>query len=240
MQSLMPEFFLLLGIDIFLATSLLTCVLDRYFPEKLTYLYQLVALAGFGQLLVSKQFLPIFEEYMRFWYSCIYLLVAVASILGLNLHLFLKKKRNIAQLFSVIFTIPAFFISSMFIINYATTASYPLIPLPILPTELIFAAVFTFDMLVVCISIYALIKPKWWQVTVPAVVLFAGGIAFVSLKQSMGDPAFIIGSLYIYITLGIVCAGILGAGIYLLLRFVRQYYAKGGDSKNEAIIKKIN
>ena len=234
MQSLMPEFFILLGIDIFLATSLLTCALDKHFPDNLAYLYQLIALAGFGQLLVTQQFMSLFEEYMRFWYSCIYLLVAVASIFGLNLYLFLKKKRPIAKLFSIICTIPASFISSMFILNYATEASYPLIPLPVLPIELIFTAVFAFDMLVVSVSIYALIEPKWWHVAAPAVALFVGGITFVSLKQAMGELAFIVGSLYIYIMLGIACIGILGAGIYLLLRSVRQHYARGGDTKYES------
>ncbi|MCK5631491.1 hypothetical protein KAH85_02935, partial [Candidatus Bathyarchaeota archaeon] len=65
---------MLLGIDFFLATSLLTAVFDKYFPEKLAYLYQLVALAGFGQLLVTREFMASFADYMRFWYSFIYLL----------------------------------------------------------------------------------------------------------------------------------------------------------------------
>jgi hypothetical protein len=83
----MPEFFMLLGIDLFLATSLLTCVLDNYFPDKLAYLYQLIALAGFGQLLVTREFLTTFADYMRFWYSIIYLTVAVANIAALNAYL---------------------------------------------------------------------------------------------------------------------------------------------------------
>ncbi len=35
------------GIDLFLAMSLLTCLLDKHFPSQLPYIYQLAALAGF-------------------------------------------------------------------------------------------------------------------------------------------------------------------------------------------------
>jgi len=233
MQSLMPEFFMLLGIDLFLAISLLTGVLDKHFPEKLAYLYQLVALAGFGQLLVTQQFAPIFAEYMRFWYSCIYLFVAVANIIGLNFYLFYKKKRTLARIFLGLCALPASIISSLFIFNYANEAPYSLIALPTLPLESLFITVFAFDILVVSFSIYVLIKPKWWQITTPTVGLLIGAIAFISLKPSMGEPAFIASSIYIYIMLGIACTGILGTGIFLLLRFVRQRYNIGGDLKNE-------
>jgi hypothetical protein len=236
MPSLMPEFFILLGIDLSLATSLLTCILDKHFPDKLEYLYQLVALAGFGQLLVTQQFMSHFEEYMRFWYSCIYLFIAVANIIGLNLYLYYKKKKLIARIFSIIGMLPAFSISSMFILNYVTEASYTLIPLPMLSIEQIFLAIFTFDIIVVSVSIYALIKPEWWQVLAPTIALLVAAITFVSLKPIMGETAFIVSSIYIYIMLGIVCIGILGVGVFLLLKFVRQHYMKGGDKKNEKFL----
>ncbi|MDH5782729.1 MAG: hypothetical protein OEZ35_03585, partial [Candidatus Bathyarchaeota archaeon] len=60
-----PEFFALLGVNVFLAISLLTCLLDKYFPGSIPYMYQLAALTGFGQLLISKEFLSVFGNYMR-------------------------------------------------------------------------------------------------------------------------------------------------------------------------------
>jgi len=219
MQSLTPEFFMLLGIDLCLATSLLTCVLDKYFPDKLCYLYQLLGLAGFGQLLVTREFMAQFADYMRFWYSFIYLLIAVANIVGLNLYLLVcKKKRTIAKLFSVIATAPATTMSALFLSNYAAEAPHPIIPLPQLPLELLFISVFTFDITVVGVSVYALLKPKWWQVVVPSAALIAGGVAFVSMKPLVGTVPFIAGSVYVYIVLGVACFGVLGASVYVLLR----------------------
>jgi hypothetical protein len=52
---LKPEIFLLLGIDLFLAISLLLTLIDKHFPWQLPYLNQAAALAGFGQLIVSKE-----------------------------------------------------------------------------------------------------------------------------------------------------------------------------------------
>jgi hypothetical protein len=216
----MPEFFMLLGIDFFLAMSLLTCIFDKHFPDKLAYLYQLVALAGFGQLLVTREFSASFPNYMRFWYSFIYLTIAVANIAALNAYLlFYKKAKTIAKLFSIIATAPTFIISTIFLYNYATEATHPIIPLPQLSLDLMFLGVFTFDTIVVSISIYALIKPKWWQITLPTTALLIGATAFASAKPTLGEAAFIAGAIYIYIILGIACVGVLGASLYVLLRF---------------------
>lgn len=222
---------MLLGIDFFLATSLLTCIFDKHFPDKLAYLYQLVALAGFGQLLVTREFMASFPDYMRFWYSFIYLTIAVANIAALNAYLFFyRKTKTIAKLFSIIATAPTFIISTMFLYNYATEAPHPIIPLPQLPLGLMFISVFVFDTLVVSVGIYALIKPKWWQIATPTIALLVGATAFVSIKPTLGEAAFIAGAIYVYIILGIACIGILGASVYVLLRFWREKQRmKGGE-----------
>ncbi|MDH5447899.1 MAG: hypothetical protein OEY24_01925 [Candidatus Bathyarchaeota archaeon] len=225
----MPEFFMLLGIDFFLATSLLTCIFDKYFPDKLAYLYQLVALAGFGQLLVTREFMASFPDYMRFWYSFIYLIIAVTNIAALNVYLFFyKKTMTIAKLFSIVATAPAFIISTMFLYNYAVEAPHAIIPLPQLPLDLMFISVFAFDTIVVSVGIYALIKPKWWQITIPSAALLIGATAFVSIKPTLGESAFIVGAIYVYIILGIACVGVLGASVYVLLRFWRDIQRKKG------------
>jgi hypothetical protein len=222
---------MLLGIDFFLATSLLTCIFDKHFPDKLSYLYQLIALAGFGQLLVTREFMVLFADYMRFWYSFIYLAIAVANIAGLNAYLLIHKHaKTVAKVFSIVATAPTVVISAMFLYNYSLEAPHPIIPLPQLPLDIMFLTVFAFDTIVVGVSVYALVKPKWWQMTIPIAAVIIGAAAFVSVRPTLGEAAFIAGAIYVYIILGIACVGVLGASIYVLLRFwLEKQKAKGGE-----------
>ncbi len=97
-----------------------------------------------------------------------------------------------------------------------------------------FITVFAFDTLVVNVSIFALIRPKWWQIAVPSIALLAGATAFVAMKPTFGETAFIAGAIYIYIILGIACVGVLGAGLYVLLRFWwEKQKGKGGEMQSE-------
>ncbi len=89
-----------------------------------------------------------------------------------------------------------------------------------------FISVFVFDIMVVSISIYALIKPKWWQIAIPTGALLTGGAAFVAMESAIGEPAFIAGAIYAYVILGIACIGVLGAGLYVLLRFWLEKHKK--------------
>jgi hypothetical protein len=112
---LQPEFFLLLGIDLFIAISLLSCLLDKHFPWQLPYLYQVTSLAGFGQLIVAKEFMALFGDYTRFWFSIIYLIVALANIVAINLYLgIIKKLLNYAKAFLVTISFPLFRYSHIF------------------------------------------------------------------------------------------------------------------------------
>ncbi len=166
---------------------------------------------------------------MRFWYSLVYLLIAIANIVALNGYLFFyKKTKTVAKLFSIVATAPTTLISTLFLYNYAAETTHPIVPLPQLPLGLMFVSVFAFDVFVVCASIYALIKPKWWQITVPAISLIIGAVAFVAVKPVLGEAAFIAGAIYVYIVLGIACAGVLGASLYVLLRFWLEK-RKGGE-----------
>ena len=106
-SQIQPEFFLLMGIDIFLATSLITAIFDKHFPSKIPYICQLAALAGYGNLIVSREFLQFFDPYMRFWYSLIYLIVAIASTFALSIYLgFSKKMWKAARIFTYVVGIP--------------------------------------------------------------------------------------------------------------------------------------
>jgi ABC-type tungstate transport system substrate-binding protein len=118
-SELLPEFFALLGIDLFLMLSLLTCLLDDRMPKALPYIYQLAALTGYGHLLISKNFLTIFGDYMRFWYCFVYLLVCLANIVAVNIYFAaVKKQWTLAKVWSGAVSFPTIFISIFFLSNY--------------------------------------------------------------------------------------------------------------------------
>ncbi len=145
-SPLQPEFFSLVGIDLFLAMSLLTCLLDRHFPQQLPYIYQLAALAGFGHLIVSREFMATFDPYMRFWYSLIYLIVALANIIAVNVYLgIVKRLINQAKVF--------------FLSNYAEIATHPIVIVPQMGWEATFVGIVAFDTLVVGLGTYIFFKP---------------------------------------------------------------------------------
>jgi hypothetical protein len=119
-DAILPEFFALLSIDVFLLLSLLTCLLEDRFPRALPYIYQIGALVGFGHLLVSRDFLLIFGEYMRFWYNFFYLLVALGNIVAINLYLAVNQKMwTLAKAWSGAVTFPLTIIAVFFVSNYS-------------------------------------------------------------------------------------------------------------------------
>lgn len=125
MSSLLaPEFFAFLGVDVFIAMSLLTCLLERHFPKTLPYVFQAAAVGGYVHLWISKEFLVLFGAYMRFWYCVLYLAVALVSVVALNLYLaVMKKEWTLAKIFSATVVFPTMLIASYFISDYASPIS---------------------------------------------------------------------------------------------------------------------
>ena len=212
---LQPEFFLLLGIDLFLAMSLLTCLLDRHFPWQLPYLFQLGALAGFGQLLVSREFMVLFGEYMRFWYSLIYSIVALASILAVNYYLgAMKKLLNYAKVIMLTVTLPALSITAFFLASYSEIALHPLVMVPQISWESTFVGIVAFDTCVVGVGTYVFFKPKWWYVAVGAGAAITGAVAYALVRPSWGSATFVVSA----IGLAIACILVLGVSVYVLAK----------------------
>jgi len=151
---MLPEFFALLGIDVFLMLSLLSCLLDDRIPKALPYIYQIAALVGYGHLLISKEFFVIFGEYMRFWYCFIYLLVALSNIVAVNAYFAVAKRQwTLAKLWSGAVTFPMVMICMFFVSNYAF-AQEATLPLLTLQIGLVVSA------LVMGISIFLLLSPE--------------------------------------------------------------------------------
>lgn len=214
-SPLQPEFFALLGIDLFLAVSLLTCLLDRHFPWQIPYVYQLAALAGYGQLLVSREFIAFFGGYMRFWYSLLYLIVALANIVAVNVYLgIMKKLLNYAKVFMLTVTFPALSLAAFFLSNYAEVAVHPLVMAPQMSWGATFIAIVAFDTLVVGSGIYVFFKPKWWYIALGAGTAITGATVYALFKPSWGATVFIVSA----IALAIACVLVLGASIYILAR----------------------
>ena len=214
-SPLQPEFFALLGIDLFLAMSLIVCLLDRHFPWQTSYVYQLAALAGFGQLLVSREFLAFFDGYMRFWYSILYLIVALANIVAVNVYLgLLKKLVRYGKVFMFAVTLPALSLALFFISSYAELAVHPLVIIPQLSWHATFMGIVAFDTFVVGLGVYIFFRPKWWNVAIGAGTAIAGASMYTMFKPLWGAAVFVVSA----IALAIACALVLGVSIYILSR----------------------
>jgi hypothetical protein len=153
-SQMLPEFFTLLGIDVFLMLSLLSCLLDDRLPKAIPYIYQIAALVGYGQLLISKEFFVIFGEYMRFWYCFIYLLVALSNVVAVNIYLAAAKRQwSLAKVWSGAVTFPTIVISMFFVSDY-TSVQEATMPLLTLQVGLVVSA------LVMGVSICLLLSPE--------------------------------------------------------------------------------
>jgi len=139
----LPEFFLLLGIDLFLGTSLLTCLLDKHFPAAIPYLNQIGALLGFAQLLIMKDSMSIFGDNVRLWCSLVYLIIVLANVVSVNVYIaFLKKMWSIARILFAFVTFPTILTATFFVVGYAASLEV-LPPLPRIPSEFLFATLVT-------------------------------------------------------------------------------------------------
>ena len=114
-MGLVPEFFVFLGIVIFLAMSLLSALLDRDLPSLLQYFFQIAAIVGFGELLMSQGLVNL----TRFWVGIVYLASALSSVVGLNVYLWVpRRRRDMASTFSETVTVPILMISGVFIYSF--------------------------------------------------------------------------------------------------------------------------
>lgn len=96
---------------------------------------------GFAHLLVSKMFLTVFGEYMRFWYNLFYLGIGLANIVAVNLYLGLSKKEwTLSKVWSAAVTFPTVFISIFFVYNYGYLQGATF-PLPLLHLVLLFSVI---------------------------------------------------------------------------------------------------
>jgi hypothetical protein len=216
---LQPEFFLLLGIDLFLAISLLSCLLDKHFPWQLPYLYQVASLAGFGQLIVAKEFMATFGDYTRFWFSLIYLIVALVNIAAINVYLgVIKKLLNYAKAFLLTVSFPSFSIVAFFLVSYSAGLTHPVAILPQVSGEATFIGIVAFDTFVVGFGTYLFFKPKWWYIAIGSAIAITGAAIYALYKPTWSTGVFVSSA----IALAIACMIVLSVSLYILLRIWKE------------------
>jgi len=135
-MGLLPEFFTLLGIEIFAAMSLVSVLLDRDIPSSAQWLFQGAAGLGLGQLVVTEGFgTNSVIDASRFWISIFYLTLSVCSVAGLNVYLAaVRRKTAIASVFSGTITTPTVSVSILSVSSYlnGVDVSFTLLTIAIL------------------------------------------------------------------------------------------------------------
>jgi len=150
--ALVPEFFTLLGIEIFLAISVLSGLLDRQLPSRLQYIFQGLGGLGFAQLLVSVGMVSgLASTYqVRFWVSIVYLGLALSCVVGTNIYLFVGRRGLIlASAFSSAVAVPFLMVSALFISSFLGSGEVTFSPAAIstLAFLMVIASVSTFGFL---------------------------------------------------------------------------------------------
>ena len=132
-MGLLPEFFTLLGIEIFAAMSLVCVLIDRDIPSSVQWLFQGAAGLGLGQLVVTEGFgTSSVIDASRFWISIFYLTLSLCSTAGLNVYLaVVRKKAAIASAFSGTITAPTVSVSALFVSSYLNGVDVSFTPLTI-------------------------------------------------------------------------------------------------------------
>jgi len=125
---LVPEFFIVLGIFVFLAMSILNALLDDYLPSILQYVFQGAAAAGVGLLLMDQAFVNAeilsrsLTDTTRFMISVVYLASAIAIAAGMNVYLaIVRRKMALSSMLSGAVTVPTFMISATLVSSFLAT-----------------------------------------------------------------------------------------------------------------------
>ena len=138
----------MLGINVFLAASVITALLDRHLPSILQYIFQGAAGAGLGELLLNQEA----PSGTRVWASIVYLAFALSSLVAVNIRLaIVRRGMNIASMFSQMMTIPVVMTSALFLSSFLENGG-----------DLVFSSasilIIAFSVLVADLSIFGLLR----------------------------------------------------------------------------------
>lgn len=123
-----------MGIDLFLALSMLTCIFD--FPVILQYVYHISAFVGFGQLWVNYVFA--FNEETRFFICVAYLVIGLANVVFINGYVGFRDRKILwTTCLLCCVTIPSTLLSFSAVACYVNKVAISLPSLPLIPFEAI-------------------------------------------------------------------------------------------------------
>jgi hypothetical protein len=130
---LLPEFFTLLGIEIFSASSFISALLDRDVPSPAPWLFQGAAAIGLVELFVSQGFVNTGStDLTRFWINIFYLTISVCSVGSLNIYIAtVSRNTPLASIFSGTVTVPSIIISGLFVSAYLSGGDVSFTPVTI-------------------------------------------------------------------------------------------------------------
>lgn len=154
-----PELLMLFGINVCVILSLVTSIFDKPFPLAVPYVFQIVALAGFGQIYVNYVFLLDFVE-ARFWCSLLYLSAATVGVVSVNLYIAISKKQLVAAgaLLGAL-TLPTVSLSLFLVSAYSNGLAIYVPPFPIVPLEVLYI-VFPLCIVILGLSILVYFEPN--------------------------------------------------------------------------------
>ena len=145
-----PQFFILLGVDIFLGGSVVTVAFDEHFPTGLPYVLDFAALVGLVQLALTPQYLTGYPVEMQFYYSLAYAVMANVAVIGANLYVLLvRRERLVGGALAVSATIPSALATPFFVGAYTNGMVVPLRTIPLLPWVFVWFAFLGASVLIV-------------------------------------------------------------------------------------------
>ncbi|MDG6908435.1 MAG: hypothetical protein JRN20_21905 [Nitrososphaerota archaeon] len=161
MVTFAPQFFIVLGVDVFLGASILTVMLDKHFPSGLPYILDIGSFVGFAELLVGPQYLASFSPALQFYYSFIYSLVAVLSMVAINLYLLFANRRRgeVIAAVAIFATIPSVLVVLFFASAYVNGLQVELPIIPALPI----VTIYEFFLASASLVVGSLIITKWLE-----------------------------------------------------------------------------
>jgi len=163
--------------------------------------------------------MAVFGDYMRFWFSIIYLTVALVNILAVNVYLGVIKKLLIhAKAFALTVAFPAFAVTLFFLASYASGMTHPVAIFPQVSWEATFVGIVAFDTFVVGFGTYLFFKPKWWYIAIGSTAAIAGAAAYTLYKPTWDTGVFVASA----IALAIACMIVLSVSIYIFVRILKE------------------
>ncbi len=138
-----PQFFLLLGVDIFIGASILSVLLDKYFPASMSYVLDLASFVGFAELLIGPEFFSTMSSTMQFYVSFGYTLIAILTVIALNAYLyFIVQAKRVGAVFATAATVPSMLATLFFTSAFVNGIPVALPTLPAVSMQAVYTMFF--------------------------------------------------------------------------------------------------